>query len=240
MKLTVALIACASAQFASYPWKEDNFDNLSNWRVISRGNNHNDEKQYYSSRSDIVKTENGMLKIIPRRENYKGKRFVSGKLESTFSKAYGKIEIVAKTPKGKGLWPAIWMMPKDSSYYGGWPKSGEIDIYEGRGSKPNEIISTTHFGVSTNYKNMDSSGAKSVADTTNAFHKYTLEWTPQSMVFKFDDREHHRINLNKVLRPNPGRYNKAGEVIPESTVCRGSSSHGTNVLATNRNFRQKS
>jgi len=52
-------------------------------------------------------------------------------LKSKFHRKYGKIDIMAKNPKGRGLWPAIWMMPK-YSVYGGWPKSGEIDIYEGR------------------------------------------------------------------------------------------------------------
>lgn len=46
---------------------------------------------------------------------------------------YGRVEVVAKIPKGDWLWPAIWMMPQDS-VYGGWPLSGEIDIMESRGN----------------------------------------------------------------------------------------------------------
>jgi beta-glucanase (GH16 family) len=46
---------------------------------------------------------------------------------------YGKIEVVAKLPKGDWLWPAIWMMPQES-VYGDWPRSGEIDIMEARGN----------------------------------------------------------------------------------------------------------
>ncbi|MFB9864416.1 glycoside hydrolase family 16 protein [Rufibacter immobilis] len=46
-----------------------------------------------------------------------------------FAFAYGKIEVRAKLARGKGSWPAIWLMPQDSKY-GGWPKSGEIDIME--------------------------------------------------------------------------------------------------------------
>ena len=45
----------------------------------------------------------------------------------------------AKQPKGRGIWPAIWMMPQDESTYGWWPASGEIDIYEGRGQNPTEV-----------------------------------------------------------------------------------------------------
>jgi beta-glucanase (GH16 family) len=46
---------------------------------------------------------------------------------------YGKVEVVAKLPKGDWLWPAIWMMP-ESSVYGAWPASGEIDIMESKGN----------------------------------------------------------------------------------------------------------
>src|SRR5690606_27430864 len=46
-----------------------------------------------------------------------------------FSFKYGKLEVRAKLSKGKGSWPAIWMMPQDSKY-GGWPDSGEIDVME--------------------------------------------------------------------------------------------------------------
>ena len=46
---------------------------------------------------------------------------------------YGKVEIVAKLPRGDWLWPALWMLPVDNSY-GPWPLSGEIDIMESRGN----------------------------------------------------------------------------------------------------------
>ena len=57
------------------------------------------------------------------------------------------MEVRAKQPKGRGIWPAIWMMPQDESVYGWWPASGEIDIYEGRGPNPTELQSAIHFGV---------------------------------------------------------------------------------------------
>jgi beta-glucanase (GH16 family) len=65
---------------------------------------------------------------------------------------YGRVEVVAKLPKGDWLWPAIWMMPEDS-VYGIWPLSGEIDIMESRGnargygSGGRETVSSTiHWG----------------------------------------------------------------------------------------------
>lgn len=66
---------------------------------------------------------------------------------------YGRVEVTAKLPKGDWLWPAIWMMP-DTSEYGVWPRSGEIDIMESRGNAPGYPLggrdifaSTWHWGI---------------------------------------------------------------------------------------------
>jgi len=66
---------------------------------------------------------------------------------------YGKVEVVAKMPKGDWIWPAIWMMPEDNRY-GVWPRSGEIDICESRGNDPGYLLggrdtcgSTLHWGM---------------------------------------------------------------------------------------------
>ena len=69
------------------------------------------------------------------REKYAHRDYTSGKVTSKFHQKYGRVEIRAKHPGGRGLWPAIWMMPQ-YSVYGGWPASGEIDIFEGRGQNP--------------------------------------------------------------------------------------------------------
>ena len=52
-------------------------------------------------------------------------------------------------PEGKGLWPALWMLPTDPSIYGVWAASGEIDIVEVLGDKPNEALGTLHYGGSS-------------------------------------------------------------------------------------------
>ena len=66
------------------------------------------------------------------KEKYGHRDYTSGKVHSKFYQKYGKIEVRAKVPGGRGIWPAIWMMPQ-FDVYGGWPASGEIDIWEGRG-----------------------------------------------------------------------------------------------------------
>ena len=78
----------------------------------------------------------------------------SGRINSKLGASiqFGRVEVTAKLPAGDWLWPAIWMLPVDNKY-GEWPKSGEIDIMEGRGNNytyaqgGNNIVSSTlHFG----------------------------------------------------------------------------------------------
>ena len=97
---------------------------------------------------------------------------------SLFSQKYGKVEFRAKLPTGKGVWPAVWMLPQ-AEKYGGWAASGEIDILEARGQEPNKVLGTLHFGsrwpanthLSKDYV-LPEKGT--IAD----FHVYTLEWEP--------------------------------------------------------------
>jgi beta-glucanase (GH16 family) len=84
-----------------------------------------------ASSTKNTRKENGSLLIHVVVEPVNGKHYTSARLNSKKAWTYGKFEVRAKLPKGKLLWPAIWMMPKDS-VYGGWAASGEIDIMEYR------------------------------------------------------------------------------------------------------------
>jgi hypothetical protein len=110
---------------------------------------------------------------------------------------YGKIEVVAKMPKGDWLWPAIWMMP-ESDVYGNWPMSGEIDIAESRGNSPenytdgrNSIISALHWGPSPETDGFwRTSGKHNLrrTDYSEAFHTYGLEWTKDYLFMYIDNQ----------------------------------------------------
>jgi len=110
---------------------------------------------------------------------------------------YGRVIVEAKMPRGDWLWPAIWMMPEDS-VYGPWPRSGEIDIAEGRGNDPtiyplgsNIINSAIHWGtasVDDRYL-MTSNIAKSKREKAyDGFHTYGLEWSEKYLFTWLDDR----------------------------------------------------
>jgi len=157
----------------------------------------NTELQYYTSkRLENARIEDSVLIIEARKENYYGADYTSA---SIISKGigdwkYGKIEISAKVPTGKGTWPALWMIPTYSEY-GGWPRSGEIDIMEYIGVEPQKLHYTCHF-EGTDGSGHQSSGAGStfIANPYNQFIKYTLIWTPEKIEWYANDRKFHEYS----------------------------------------------
>lgn len=110
---------------------------------------------------------------------------------------YGRVEVVARMPKGDWLWPAIWMMPQDS-VYGDWPKSGEIDIAESRGNDArtydmgdNLVSSALHWGTASVNDRWRRSygewGGKRVR-YSEKFHTYGLEWSEKYLFTTLDGR----------------------------------------------------
>ncbi|CAH1059386.1 carbohydrate binding domain-containing protein [Paenibacillus pseudetheri] len=140
----------------------------------------NNEKQWYTSDEKNAKVQDGNLVITARKEAVSGKEYTSSRLKTKglFSKKYGKFEIRAKAPTGKGYWPAIWMLPKNYEY-GNWASSGEIDIMEGWGSRPNTVAGTIHYGGE--WPNNVYSGKEYVFPKGNSieqYHTYSIEWEP--------------------------------------------------------------
>src|SRR4051794_4973763 len=112
----------------------------------------NNELQYYTREPENALIKDGVLHIRAVKESRDGFGYTSARLRSRkrdgsplFAKLYGRFEFRAKLPTGKGVWPALWMLPQEEKY-GGWPSSGEIDILEARGQKPTEVLGTLHFG----------------------------------------------------------------------------------------------
>ena len=105
----------------------------------------NNELQAYVDSEENAFVKDGTL-ILKALDSGDG-TYTSGKVNSQ-NKAdfqYGKVVVSAKTPKGKGLWPAIWMMPQDEDHYGQWPKCGEIDIMEVLGDDVTKTYQTIHY-----------------------------------------------------------------------------------------------
>lgn len=139
----------------------------------------NQEVENYTSSTNNVSVSNGVLHITAIGTGSSNTTYTSGRIRTTnlFSQAYGLFEFSAKLPAGQGLWPAIWMMPKDSAY-GSWPKSGEIDVMESRGQDTTEVQGTLHSGTSPQTQaTLTGTYGPQGFDATQ-FHTYSLKWTP--------------------------------------------------------------
>jgi len=150
----------------------------------------NGEMQYYTDSPKNAHVADGNLTITAIKEDYKGKHYTSARMTThgKFSVLYGRIEARIKFPTGKGFWPAFWMMPEDSTY-GGWARSGEIDIAEVIGDKPSTLFGTIHYGdkwpknTHTGDKIMLPSG-----DFGSDFHVIAIEWEKGEMRWYLDDK----------------------------------------------------
>ena len=155
----------------------------------------NNEQQYYTSkRLENARIEDSVLILEARKESFAGANYTSASIISRGigDWKYGKVEIRAKVPTGKGTWPALWMMPTNSEY-GGWPRSGEIDIMEYIGVEAQKLYYTCHF-EGTNGSGHQSSGGNStfISNPYNQFIKFTLVWTPEKIEWYANDRKFHQ------------------------------------------------
>jgi beta-glucanase (GH16 family) len=138
----------------------------------------NNELEYYTGRPENLFFQDGKLLIEARKENFGGRNYTSSKLVSRGKKVfkYGRVDIRAKVPKGKGIWPALWMLPQHN-VYGGWPTSGEIDIMELVGHEPNRVHATMHFGPGPGSTTINRSYTlQGGATFWDEFHVFSLEW----------------------------------------------------------------
>jgi beta-glucanase (GH16 family) len=138
------------AQYTELVWS-DEFDgtalDASKWAPEVRDVWFNNELQATTNSRDNINVTGGNLNIVARRQSYNGRDYTSGRIVTKGKKdfVFGRIDTRAKLPKGKGIWPAIWMLGSNDSTVP-WPACGEIDIMELRGSTPKVNISTIHFG----------------------------------------------------------------------------------------------
>ena len=100
----------------------------------------NNELQFYTERRlENARVEGGRLIVEARRERWQERDYTSVRLNTRSGWTYGRIEVRAKLPSGRGTWPAIWMLPVDWTYGNrGWPDNGEIDIMEHVGFDPDD------------------------------------------------------------------------------------------------------
>lgn len=174
------------------------------WRQVTGGKGWgNNELEYYTTSTRNARQEHGSLVIEAIREPYTGndgvkRDYTSARLNTAgkFSQAYGRFEARIKMPRGKGIWPAFWLLGDDIGKVH-WPNCGEIDIVENLGSEPSIAHGTIHgpgysgeHGIGSPFTLPDS---KRFSDD---FHVFAIEWEPQEIRFYVDQ------NLYATRRPS--------------------------------------
>ncbi len=141
----------------------------------------NNEQEVYTKSARNAFVAQGCLNIQVIGRKFGGRvRYTSARIttRNIFNQKYGLFVFRARLPKGRGLWPAIWMMPQ-KSVFGAWPQSGEIDIMESRGNWVHHVQGSLHSG---NRWNQDNTQTKIYrlphGQSATGWHTYALEWEP--------------------------------------------------------------
>jgi beta-glucanase (GH16 family) len=164
----------------------------------------NKELQYYTEqRKENARVEDGYLIIEARRDSWEGHKYTSARLVSKGQGdwTYGRFEVRAKLPSGRGTWPAIWMLPTGKDY-GGWPNGGEIDIMEHVGFDPDVVHTSIHTKAYNHTIGTEKTAKIGVPTARTGFNTYAVEWTPEE-VRGFVNGQHFFTFKNERLT-NPG------------------------------------
>jgi beta-glucanase (GH16 family) len=176
-----------------------------NWSfILWNAGKVNNEWQQYVENTDNYKVENGSLHIIATKTGDNGfggytSTRLSSKLKQEFK--YGRIELRAKMPQGKGTWAALWMLGSNHDEIG-WPNCGEIDILEYVGHQSNTIHNNIH--TQDDYNVTNNGSARNLASVEEAFHTYGITWTNTKIEFYLDDPTNI---INTYAPSNPGIHN---------------------------------
>ena len=210
------LIRLAHTAFAADGWKlvfQDEFDGRTLspawWNVLLREQSKHNELQYYVP--DEAYVENGLLRLRSRVRDYGSQHYTSGRVDTSgkFAVTYGRFEIRAKLPSGKGLWPAHWLYPQKRD----WamerlmaeavaagneklipeerPWYSEIDIMEFLGHETSVVYGTLHYHSFDGQKKSSSGKTKGNVDYSRDFHLYVLEWDPDEIRWFVDGERIH-------------------------------------------------
>ena len=156
----------------------------------------NNELEYYTNSLKNVFLSNGNLVIEARKEAVGGFNYSSGRMTTQNKKTFkfGRIDIRAKLPVSKGMWPALWMLGANINS-AGWPACGETDIMELVGSYPSRVSATLHWkdgagahaSKGANYSSMN-------GDFSQQFHVFSVVWAKDIMKFYVDDNLYLTVN----------------------------------------------
>jgi beta-glucanase (GH16 family) len=215
LSATAALVVGGAARGHASDWQlvwSDDFDqpgppDPAKW-TYEEGWVRNNEQQFYTrGRAENARVEGGMLVIEARREKLKNPGYrpdaaAGSKQAREFAECtsasvttrglaawkYGRVEVRAKLPAGRGLWPAIWMLGNKPGVR--WPACGEIDIMEYVGHEPGVVHGTVHTAKYNHIKGTQRGAKLNLPAPEKNFHRYAIEWDADRIDFFVDDRKY--------------------------------------------------
>ena len=187
-----------SGQYTRLVWSDEfneaGLPDSAKWSY-EEGYKRNAELQYYTvGRAENIRIKDGLLTITALNDS----AVIGGEIRPITSASihtrgkgdwqHGRIEVRAKLPSCLGTWPAIWMMPTKPTY-GGWPKSGEIDIMEHVGYDPDKIYFNLHTGKYNHSIGTGRGSSVFCPDAAKEFHVYAVEWFEDRIDWYLDDKK---------------------------------------------------
>jgi beta-glucanase (GH16 family) len=180
--------------------------NTSVWNYETGGNGWgNNELENYTAGTNNAYLQNGSLVIEAKKEKLGNNNYTSARLTTSGKKSftYGRVDIKAKVPVSKGIWPALWMLGQNINTVN-WPACGEIDIMENIGeTKPSKNYGTAHWGLSAS--SHLSSGGSSALTTglySDSFHVYSINWTADKIQWLIDDVKYYEVTKQQITGGN--------------------------------------
>ena len=153
----------------------------------------NSEPQYYTeNRLKNCEVKDGNLVITAHLEDFQGAKYTSASINTLgkFDFTQGRIEVRAKLPSGRGVWPAIWTLGVNVGWVG-WPRCGEIDIMEYWGHYPNSVHANVHTYDYNHTKGNGRGGSIIYQDPWKEFHVFAVEWFSDKLDFYLDEYKYY-------------------------------------------------
>jgi beta-glucanase (GH16 family) len=179
--------------------------NTNDWNYEKGANGWgNNELEDYKSGTENTYVQNGNLVIEAKKQDFTN-NYTSARINTKGKRSftYGKVEIRAKVPATKGLWPALWMLGQNIDEVG-WPACGEIDIMEQVNKEtPGKVYGTAHWGVNAS-SHLESGGNYSLPSGyfSDDFHVFSVEWDEKGITWFVDGNQYHTLSSQQVTGGN--------------------------------------
>ncbi len=220
------IVAAADGKYKEDKWVlkfEENFDkplDLTIWKLreYSQGSLSTEGVEGYYT-LDNIKIENGICKIIPKKEtlirkavswqpdslklsdglpNIRTYYNTSSWIETKKTYSYGKFEVRCKIPKEKGFWPSFWMYGENKGV------NNEIDVFEFWneenifGKYNSKKLSMVNH-MTAHYNRKMSSKKYEGPDYSKDFHTYAVVWDSTKIEW-YVDGELKRIHTKYITK----------------------------------------